>query len=119
MVTSSVEVSGTVPDDVQHRPAEVPVAWDRWSRSGPGSAAPAERPRLPLRVHATAVSSVGCFTAAVEWPLLGALGEAERAAVLAAARRRTFARGEVVFHEEDPADSLHLVVSGHLAVRVG
>jgi CRP-like cAMP-binding protein len=61
----------------------------------------------------------GCFTAAVEWPLLGALGDAERAGILEAARRRTFARGEVVFHEEDPSDSLHLVVSGHLAVRVG
>jgi CRP-like cAMP-binding protein len=53
-----------------------------------------------------------------DWPLLGGLGDAERAAILAAARRRSFGRGEVVFHEEDPADSLHLVVSGHLAVRV-
>lgn len=55
----------------------------------------------------------------MDWPLLSALSEAERAAVLAAARRRRFARGEVVFHEEDPSDSLHLVVHGHLAVRVG
>ena len=54
----------------------------------------------------------------MDWPLLGALGDAERAAILAAARRRSFDRDEVVFHEEDPADSLHLVVSGHLAVRV-
>jgi CRP/FNR family cyclic AMP-dependent transcriptional regulator len=54
----------------------------------------------------------------VDWPLLGALGDAERAAILSAARRRTFGRGEVVFHEEDPSDSLHLVVSGYLAVRV-
>jgi CRP/FNR family transcriptional regulator, cyclic AMP receptor protein len=54
----------------------------------------------------------------VDWPLLDALGDAERAGILAAARRRTFGRGEVVFHEDDPADSLHLVVSGHLAVRV-
>jgi CRP-like cAMP-binding protein len=59
------------------------------------------------------------FTAAVDWPLLSALSDAERTAILAAARRRSFARGEVVFHEEDPSDSLHLVVSGHLAVRVG
>ena len=29
--------------------------------------------------------------------------------VLSIARRRTFKRGEVVFHEADPADSLHLV----------
>lgn len=54
----------------------------------------------------------------MNWPLLAPLAEAERTAVLAAARRRTFAKGEVVFHEGDPADSMHLVVSGHLAVRV-
>ena len=41
----------------------------------------------------------------------------EREAILAAARRRSFDRDEVVFHEGDPADSLHLVVSGQLAVR--
>jgi CRP/FNR family transcriptional regulator, cyclic AMP receptor protein len=55
---------------------------------------------------------------AVEWPLLAPLTDGERAAVLARARRRTFAKGEVVFHEGDPADALHLVESGHLAVRV-
>ncbi len=54
----------------------------------------------------------------MDWTLLSPLPEDERAAVLAAARRRTFAKGEVVFHEGDPADALHLVVSGFLAVRV-
>ena len=34
------------------------------------------------------------------------------------ARRRTFARGEVVFHRGDPADTLHLVVRGRFAARV-
>jgi CRP-like cAMP-binding protein len=58
------------------------------------------------------------LTATVDWPLLSALSDDERAAILAAARRRSFARGEVVFHEQDPSDSLHLIVSGHLAVRV-
>jgi CRP-like cAMP-binding protein len=38
--------------------------------------------------------------------------------VLTFARRRTFARGEVVFHEGDPADSLHLISKGRFAVRV-
>jgi CRP-like cAMP-binding protein len=37
--------------------------------------------------------------------------------VLAIGRRRTFARGEVVFHELDPADSLHLVAAGRFSVR--
>lgn len=38
--------------------------------------------------------------------------------VLATARRRRFARREVVFHEGDPGDRLHLIESGHVAVRV-
>ena len=38
--------------------------------------------------------------------------------VLQIARRRTFARGEVVFHRGDPADSLQLVVKGRFAVRI-
>jgi CRP/FNR family cyclic AMP-dependent transcriptional regulator len=53
----------------------------------------------------------------MEWPLLASLGETERRAVVSAARRRSFARSEVVMHEGDPADSLHLVTSGHFAVR--
>lgn len=54
----------------------------------------------------------------MEWPLLASLSEADRREVLASARRRRFSRGEVVVHEGDPSDSLHLVVSGRLAVRV-
>lgn len=38
--------------------------------------------------------------------------------MLSIARRRTFSRGEVVFHRDDPADSLHLIVSGRFAVRI-
>ena len=54
----------------------------------------------------------------MEWPLLAPLPAEAREAVLRAARRRSFARGEVVFHEGDPADALHLVTSGHLTVQV-
>ena len=36
----------------------------------------------------------------------------------AAGRRRTFARGEVVFHEGDLGDSLHRVTRGHFAARI-
>ena len=54
----------------------------------------------------------------MEWPLLAPLPVEAREAVLRAARRRTFSRGEVVFHEGDPADALHLVTSGHLTVQV-
>jgi CRP-like cAMP-binding protein len=54
----------------------------------------------------------------VTWPLLAPLRPDERERVLAAARPRHFARGEVVFHEGDPGESLHLVQSGRFAVRV-
>ena len=51
------------------------------------------------------------------WALLDTLDEAERREVLSACRRRKFARGEVVFHEGDPGDTLHLIAKGHVAVR--
>jgi len=42
---------------------------------------------------------------------------AERGRLLAAARRRSFAPGEVVYHEGDLGDALHLVVAGHVSIR--
>ena len=59
-----------------------------------------------------------CFTGSV-WRLLEPLREDDREAFLAVARPRTFARNEVLCHEGDPADSLHLVEHGHLAVHGG
>src|SRR4051794_37833928 len=59
-----------------------------------------------------------CLTSLV-WPLLATMRAEEREAFLSLARPRTFVRNEVVCHEGDPADSLHLVESGHLAVRSG
>ncbi len=38
--------------------------------------------------------------------------------LLQAARRRRFARNEVVFHRDDPGDSMHLIRSGRFAIRV-
>ena len=54
----------------------------------------------------------------MKWELLDGLGDTEVQALLSIARRRKFARGEVVFHEHDPADTLHLVDKGRFAVRV-
>lgn len=54
----------------------------------------------------------------MEWALLGGIPEADVQRVLSIARRRTFRRGEVVFHMGDPADTLHLIASGRFAVRV-
>jgi CRP-like cAMP-binding protein len=38
--------------------------------------------------------------------------------LVSVARRRRFSRHEVVFHREDPADSLHLVNKGRFAIRI-
>ena len=54
----------------------------------------------------------------MEWPLLADLPADDVRQLLSIARRRTFARGEVVFHRDDPADSLHLVVRGRFGARV-
>jgi CRP-like cAMP-binding protein len=54
----------------------------------------------------------------VEWPLLSDLPHDDVRELLSIARRRTFRRGEVVFHRGDPAESLHLVVRGRFAARV-
>ena len=54
----------------------------------------------------------------MDWPLFAGLPKQDVERVLAAARRRTFGKGEVVFHRGDPGDSLHLVVGGRFAVRV-
>lgn len=51
-------------------------------------------------------------------PLLEDLTEDERQRLLQLARRRTFARGEVVFHRNDPADTLHLISKGRFVIRV-
>jgi CRP-like cAMP-binding protein len=54
----------------------------------------------------------------MKWSLLDKLPEDDARAVLVAARRRRFARNEVVFHEGDPGDTVHLVDRGRVAVRV-
>ena len=54
----------------------------------------------------------------VEWQLLADVPEEALHALLTIARRRTFARGEVVFHRGDPADSLNLIRKGRFSVRI-
>ena len=50
--------------------------------------------------------------------LFASLTEQERSRVFGAARRRRFGKGEVVFHEGDQGESLHVIASGRLAARV-
>jgi CRP-like cAMP-binding protein len=59
------------------------------------------------------------YVLAVAKPLLFAgIDEGEVERILATARRRTFRRGDIVFHEGDPGDSMQLVVRGHFALRL-
>ena len=88
----------------------------------PSRCAHVPRVRAPSRrvVRVSDVANVTAVTQTdgVEWPLLADLPAADVRQLLAIARRRTFARGEVVFHRDDPADSLHLVVRGRFGARV-
>ncbi len=54
----------------------------------------------------------------MEWRLLHGIPPDDVRALISVSRRRTFARGEVVFHRGDPADALHLVVKGRFEARV-
>jgi CRP-like cAMP-binding protein len=55
---------------------------------------------------------------AMSFDILRSLSEDDRRAVLASTRRRRFARREIVFHEGDPGDTLHLIDKGRVAVRI-
>lgn len=84
-----------------------------WTRPARGTALPglrtsrASRARLRTGILGRVLSH-----------LLELLDEEEQREVLAAARRRRFKRNEVVFHDGDPGDTLHLVVAGHFAIRI-
>src|SRR5215217_4579970 len=54
----------------------------------------------------------------VQWRLLAGVEDTELQQLISVARRRRFDRHEVVFHRDDPADSLHLIVKGRFAVRI-
>jgi CRP/FNR family transcriptional regulator, cyclic AMP receptor protein len=54
----------------------------------------------------------------VEWRLLAGVPGEQVRDLLQVARRRRFARNEVVFHRDDPGDSLHLINQGRFAIRV-
>jgi CRP/FNR family transcriptional regulator, cyclic AMP receptor protein len=54
----------------------------------------------------------------MEWALFSEVPQDTVRAVLTIARRRTFARGEIVFHRGDPGNALHLISGGRFAVRI-
>jgi CRP/FNR family cyclic AMP-dependent transcriptional regulator len=59
---------------------------------------------------------LGGQTGAVEFPFLAGTDEDLRRGVLRATRSRRFRRNEVLFHAGDPANGLHLLVSGHISI---
>ena len=54
----------------------------------------------------------------MEWALLAGVPADDVRELLSVARRRRFARNEVVFHRDDPGDSLHLIQKGRFSLRV-
>jgi CRP/FNR family transcriptional regulator, cyclic AMP receptor protein len=54
----------------------------------------------------------------MDWPVLASLPLPERRRLVAGLRRRSYQRDEVIFHQGDPADTLHLIAAGHVSVRV-
>jgi CRP-like cAMP-binding protein len=54
----------------------------------------------------------------VPWSFLEGVPEEDRRRLLAATRRKKFARREVLFHDGDPADTVHLLDRGRVAVRI-
>ena len=54
----------------------------------------------------------------MEWLLFAGVPAEDVRRLLSIARRRTFRKGEIVFHRDDLAESLLLVVSGRFAVRI-
>jgi CRP-like cAMP-binding protein len=49
--------------------------------------------------------------------LIDELPEEDRRALLAATSRRRYRKGETIVHEGDPADALHLLAKGRVAIR--
>jgi CRP-like cAMP-binding protein len=53
-----------------------------------------------------------------EWPVLEGLDTLARTSLLQRSVRRTFDRHEVIFHENDPGDTFHLVEQGLVQVQI-
>ncbi|HEV8105483.1 MAG TPA: cyclic nucleotide-binding domain-containing protein, partial [Gaiellaceae bacterium] len=54
----------------------------------------------------------------MQWELLAGVPEDELRGILQIARRRSFARNEIVCHRDDPADCCHLIAKGRFAARI-
>src|SRR3954453_7114327 len=64
------------------------------------------------------MSGSGVEFGPVQWRLLDDVPAEQARELMRIARRRRFSRNEVVFHREDPGDSLHLISKGRFAIQV-
>ncbi len=55
----------------------------------------------------------------MDWELLAGLPDETRRTVLKSAVRRRYRKGDTLFFEGEPGDTLHLIASGRVAIRVG
>ena len=51
-------------------------------------------------------------------PALAALSRDDLLDLATSARRRSYAKGQVIFHRDDPGDSLHIIVEGEVRVSL-
>jgi CRP-like cAMP-binding protein len=58
------------------------------------------------------------YSAAVVTGLLEVLGDVDRRSVLSTMTRRSYRKGDTLYFEGDPGDSLHVLQKGHVAVKV-
>jgi CRP-like cAMP-binding protein len=54
----------------------------------------------------------------MDWVLLQDLSASDRSELMRQARRRKFTRRQVIFHEGDPGESVHLLEKGHVSISV-
>src|SRR5580765_5843807 len=73
------------------------------------------RERMCGRVRCGAPAT---YDRAMEWRLLAGFPDADVRRLISISRRRRFARNDVVFHHDDPGDSLHLIAGGRFAIRI-
>jgi CRP-like cAMP-binding protein len=85
-----------------------PSAWDQERGLESGA----------VRAAAVVIGRPAGHSEVMDWPVLASLPQNERLKLVARLRRQVYRRDEVICHEGDPADTLHLIAAGHVSVRV-
>jgi CRP-like cAMP-binding protein len=85
-----------------------PSAWDHERGLGSGA----------IQAAAVVTGRPAGHSEVMDWPVLASLPQNERLKLVARLRRQVYRRDEVIFHQGDPADTLHLIAAGHVSVRI-